>query len=44
MTSKENPCKNFAANIFDKSKCQNCFKPRDTHAHLAKDLSKVSYS
>uniref|UniRef100_A0A3Q3EGD6 Uncharacterized protein n=1 Tax=Labrus bergylta TaxID=56723 RepID=A0A3Q3EGD6_9LABR len=25
------PCNKFQANIFNKSKCQNCFKPRELH-------------
>ncbi|XP_028413126.1 rootletin-like [Dendronephthya gigantea] len=24
-------CKKFSANLFDKNKCQNCFKPKDAH-------------
>ena len=24
-------CKKFSANVFDKNKCQNCFKPKDAH-------------
>ncbi|XP_062848558.1 227 kDa spindle- and centromere-associated protein isoform X2 [Trichomycterus rosablanca] len=28
---KENTCNKFQANIFNKSKCQNCFKPRESH-------------
>ncbi|KAB5587278.1 hypothetical protein PHYPO_G00011340 [Pangasianodon hypophthalmus] len=31
MAAKENPCRKFQANIFNKSKCQNCFKPRESH-------------
>ncbi|XP_056439368.1 myosin phosphatase Rho-interacting protein-like isoform X1 [Gadus chalcogrammus] len=26
-----NPCNKFQANIFNKNKCQNCFKPRELH-------------
>uniref|UniRef100_A0A8K9XEN5 Uncharacterized protein n=1 Tax=Oncorhynchus mykiss TaxID=8022 RepID=A0A8K9XEN5_ONCMY len=26
-----NPCNKFQANIFHKSKCQNCFKSRELH-------------
>lgn len=25
------PCNKFQANIFNKSKCQNCFKSRELH-------------
>nr|CAB3228441.1 trichohyalin [Phallusia mammillata] len=38
---KDNPCKNFAPNIFNKNKCQNCFRPRETHLQSDKDLSKA---
>jgi len=38
---KDNPCKNFSPNIFDKNKCQNCFRPRETHLQSDKDLSKA---
>ncbi|KAM9488650.1 myosin phosphatase Rho-interacting protein isoform 3-T3 [Clarias gariepinus] len=31
MAGKENTCRKFEANIFNKSKCQNCFKPRESH-------------
>ncbi|KAF7709050.1 trichohyalin isoform X3 [Silurus meridionalis] len=31
MAGKENTCRKFQANIFNKSKCQNCFKPRESH-------------
>lgn len=24
-------CKKFSPNVFDKNKCQNCFKQKDTH-------------
>uniref|UniRef100_A0A673I5A2 Myosin phosphatase Rho-interacting protein-like n=1 Tax=Sinocyclocheilus rhinocerous TaxID=307959 RepID=A0A673I5A2_9TELE len=30
-SAKENTCRKFQANIFNKSKCQNCFKPRELH-------------
>ena len=26
-----NSCRNFAANIFDQTKCKNCMKPREEH-------------
>ncbi|XP_073720382.1 uncharacterized protein [Misgurnus anguillicaudatus] len=29
--ARENACRKFQANIFNKSKCQNCFKARDAH-------------
>ena len=44
MSLKENPCKNFAPNVFNKNKCLNCFKSRDTHLKSDKDLNKVSFN
>ncbi|XP_039598385.1 myosin phosphatase Rho-interacting protein-like [Polypterus senegalus] len=41
MSAKENPCRKFQANIFNKSKCQNCFKPRESHALIDEDLSQA---
>lgn len=41
MSGKENPCKKFQANIFNKSKCQNCFKPRESHLLSDEDLNQV---
>uniref|UniRef100_A0A2K6CX14 Myosin phosphatase Rho interacting protein n=1 Tax=Macaca nemestrina TaxID=9545 RepID=A0A2K6CX14_MACNE len=29
----------FQANIFNKSKCQNCFKPRESHLLNDEDLT-----
>lgn len=40
-TAKENPCRKFQANIFNKSKCQNCFKPRELHLLTDQDLNQV---
>lgn len=42
MSAKENPCRKFQANIFNKSKCQNCFKPRESHLLNDEDLNQVS--
>uniref|UniRef100_H2YF78 PH domain-containing protein n=1 Tax=Ciona savignyi TaxID=51511 RepID=H2YF78_CIOSA len=39
--NKDNPCKSFSPNIFNKNKCQNCFRPRETHLKSDKDLSKA---
>ncbi|KAM9253154.1 myosin phosphatase Rho-interacting protein isoform 3-T3 [Dugong dugon] len=39
--AKENPCRKFQANIFNKSKCQNCFKPRESHLLNDEDLSQA---
>ncbi|XP_061666013.1 centromere-associated protein E isoform X2 [Syngnathoides biaculeatus] len=41
MSLKENPCRKFQANIFNKSKCQNCFKPRESHLLNDEDLSQA---
>uniref|UniRef100_A0A673Z0I7 Myosin phosphatase Rho interacting protein n=1 Tax=Salmo trutta TaxID=8032 RepID=A0A673Z0I7_SALTR len=40
-TAKENPCRKFQANIFNKSKCQNCFKPRELHLLTDQDLNQA---
>ncbi|XP_068099661.1 myosin phosphatase Rho-interacting protein isoform X2 [Hyperolius riggenbachi] len=42
MSARENPpCKKFQANIFNKSKCQNCFKPRESHLLSDQDLNQA---
>ncbi|KAM9560500.1 myosin phosphatase Rho-interacting protein isoform 6-T6 [Salvelinus alpinus] len=41
MSSKDNPCRKFQANIFNKSKCQNCFKPRESHLLTDEDLNQA---
>ncbi|CAJ1080892.1 LOW QUALITY PROTEIN: early endosome antigen 1 [Xyrichtys novacula] len=41
MSLKDNPCRKFQANIFNKSKCQNCFKPRESHLLNDEDLSQA---
>ncbi|KAM9424822.1 myosin phosphatase Rho-interacting protein isoform 2-T2 [Pholidichthys leucotaenia] len=41
MSLKENPCRKFQANIFNKSKCQNCFKPRESHLLNDEDLTQA---
>lgn len=41
MAAKDNPCRKFQANIFNKSKCQNCFKPRESHLLNDEDLNQV---
>ncbi|KAM6897422.1 uncharacterized protein FYW49_018712 isoform 1-T1 [Xenentodon cancila] len=40
-TAKENPCRKFQANFFNKSKCQNCFKPRELHLLTDQDLTQA---
>ncbi|XP_036066633.1 myosin phosphatase Rho-interacting protein isoform X2 [Oryzias melastigma] len=40
-TAKENPCRKFQANFFNKSKCQNCFKPRELHLMTDQDLTQA---
>lgn len=42
MSLKDNPCRKFQANIFNKSKCQNCFKPRESHLLNDEDLNQVN--
>ncbi|XP_067859075.1 putative leucine-rich repeat-containing protein DDB_G0290503 isoform X2 [Heptranchias perlo] len=40
MSAKENAaCRKFQANIFNQSKCQNCFKPRESHLTSDQDLN-----
>ncbi|KAG7459360.1 hypothetical protein MATL_G00209890 [Megalops atlanticus] len=39
--SRDNSCKKFQANIFNKSKCQNCFKPRELHLLTDEDLNQA---
>ncbi|XP_069373264.1 uncharacterized protein [Paralichthys olivaceus] len=41
MSLKENPCRKFQANIFNKSKCQNCFKPRESHLLNDEDFNQA---
>ncbi|XP_054913734.1 227 kDa spindle- and centromere-associated protein isoform X4 [Poeciliopsis prolifica] len=41
MSLKENVCRKFQANIFNKSKCQNCFKPRESHLLSDEDLNQA---
>ncbi|KAG1967634.1 hypothetical protein F2P79_002954 [Pimephales promelas] len=38
FSSRENRCHRFQANIFNKSKCQNCFKTVDSHKLREADL------
>ncbi|XP_016095063.1 myosin phosphatase Rho-interacting protein-like [Sinocyclocheilus grahami] len=40
-SAKENTCRKFQANIFNKSKCQNCFKPRELHLLTDQDLTQA---
>uniref|UniRef100_A0A8C2ZCU8 Myosin phosphatase Rho interacting protein n=1 Tax=Cyclopterus lumpus TaxID=8103 RepID=A0A8C2ZCU8_CYCLU len=39
--AKENSCRKFQANFFNKSKCQNCFKPRELHLLTDQDLTQA---
>uniref|UniRef100_A0A8C1VTB2 Myosin phosphatase Rho interacting protein n=1 Tax=Cyprinus carpio TaxID=7962 RepID=A0A8C1VTB2_CYPCA len=39
--AKDNTCRKFQANIFNKSKCQNCFKPRELHLLTDQDLNQA---
>lgn len=36
------PCAKFQANIFNKSKCQNCFKSRELHLLGDRDMEQVT--
>lgn len=36
------PCNKFQANIFNKSKCQNCFKSRELHLLNDHDMEQVT--
>lgn len=36
------PCNKFQANIFNKSKCQNCFKSRELHLLNDRDMEQVT--
>lgn len=38
-----NPCNKFQANIFNKSKCQNCFKSRELHLLTDHDMEQVMF-
>ncbi|XP_065114881.1 uncharacterized protein [Paramisgurnus dabryanus] len=39
--ARENACRKFQANIFNKSKCQNCFKARDAHLLTDDDFTQA---
>ncbi|XP_059391396.1 trichohyalin-like [Carassius carassius] len=41
MSAKDNACIQFQANIFNKSKCQNCFKARDAHLLSDEDFTQA---
>ncbi|XP_052397868.1 trichohyalin isoform X2 [Carassius gibelio] len=41
MSAKDNACRQFQANIFNKSKCQNCFKARDAHLLSDEDFTQA---
>ncbi|CAH1272973.1 MPRIP [Branchiostoma lanceolatum] len=41
MSRKSEPCNKFAANIFNKAKCQNCFRPREEHLLNDSDMSQA---
>ncbi|XP_076329110.1 uncharacterized protein LOC143235139 isoform X2 [Tachypleus tridentatus] len=50
MTTLKTECSNFSANIFNKSKCQHCFKTKESHSEEAlennratRKVSKCSY-
>uniref|UniRef100_I3JTH3 Myosin phosphatase Rho-interacting protein n=1 Tax=Oreochromis niloticus TaxID=8128 RepID=I3JTH3_ORENI len=41
MSAAATPCSKFQANIFNKSKCQNCFKSRELHPLNDHDLEQA---
>ncbi|KAL1277964.1 hypothetical protein QQF64_024637 [Cirrhinus molitorella] len=41
FSARENRCRRFQANIFNKSKCQNCFKTVDSHKLSEADLFQI---
>nr|XP_011725609.1 myosin phosphatase Rho-interacting protein-like [Macaca nemestrina] len=43
--AKENPCRKFQTNIFNRSEYQNCFKPHESHLLNDEDLrqGKLTY-
>lgn len=41
MDSLTNKCRKFEANIFNKSKCQNCFKGKEDHSAEALESNRV---
>uniref|UniRef100_A0A8C1PYG7 Uncharacterized protein n=1 Tax=Cyprinus carpio TaxID=7962 RepID=A0A8C1PYG7_CYPCA len=43
FSARENRCHRFQANIFNKSKCQNCFKTVDSHKLGEADLFQQSW-
>ncbi|XP_022240857.1 uncharacterized protein LOC106458803 isoform X3 [Limulus polyphemus] len=42
MTSLKTDCKNFAPNMFSKTKCQHCFKIKDAHSAEALENSRAT--
>lgn len=42
MTSLKTECRKFSPNIFNKSKCQNCFRGKDAHSSEALESNRVS--
>lgn len=41
FSARENRCRRFQSNIFNKSKCKNCFKTVDSHKLSEADLYQV---
>jgi len=41
MVIMDNKCRKFEANIFNKAKCQNCFKSKEDHCAEALENSRV---
>lgn len=42
LKSSTTECRKFAPNIFNKSKCQNCFRTKDAHSAEALESNRVS--
>ncbi|KAF2351184.1 hypothetical protein FHG87_018057 [Trinorchestia longiramus] len=42
MSTYKPDCRKFQANIFNKSKCTNCFRQREEHSTDALDSNRVS--
>jgi len=34
-------CEKFTANIYDKNRCKNCYRPKEVHSEAALESNKV---
>jgi len=41
LVAMDNKCRKFEANIFNKAKCQHCFKSKEEHSAEALENSRV---